>query len=95
MTGGRKAARAKANRQARKPASLPKSDGNTGVRAYIASMEPWQAAIARRVHALVVKQVLNAPPVREAMAALFGSGELYVADRQEGFCAARFLASAS
>ena len=51
-------------RKARKPASLPKSDGTAGVRAYIASMEPWQAAIARRVDALVVKQV---PGVRKAM----------------------------
>jgi hypothetical protein len=44
-------------RKARKPASLPKSDGNAGVEAYIASMEPWQAAIARRVDALVAKHV--------------------------------------
>ena len=50
--------------KARKPASLPKSDGDAGVRAYIASMEPWQAAIAKRVDALVVKQV---PGVRKAM----------------------------
>lgn len=50
--------------KARKPASLPKSDGDAGVRAYIASMEPWQAAIARRVDALVVKHV---PGVRKAM----------------------------
>ena len=51
-------------RKARKPAYLPKSDGKAGVRAYIASMEPWQAAIARRVDALVVKHV---PGVRKAM----------------------------
>ena len=44
-------------RKARKPASLPKSDGDAGVQAYIASMEPWQAAIAERVDALVVKHV--------------------------------------
>src|SRR5262245_59784025 len=44
-------------RKARKPAYLPKSDGDAGVQAYIASMEPWQAAIARRVDALVVKHV--------------------------------------
>ena len=44
-------------RKARKPASLPKSDGDAGVQAYIASMEPWQAAIAKRVDALVVKHV--------------------------------------
>jgi hypothetical protein len=44
-------------RKARKPASLPKSDGDAGVQAYIASMEPWQAAIATRVDALVVKHV--------------------------------------
>ncbi len=43
--------------KARKPASLPKSDGDAGVQAYIASLEPWQAAIARRVDALVVKHV--------------------------------------
>ena len=43
--------------KARKPASLPKSDGDAGVQAYIDSMEPWQAAIARRVDALVVKHV--------------------------------------
>jgi len=51
-------------RKARKPAMLPKSDGDAGVRAYIASMEPWQAAIARRVDALVVKHV---PGVRKAV----------------------------
>jgi len=51
-------------RTARKPASLPKSDGDAGVQAYIASMEPWQAAIARRVDALVAKHV---PGVRRAV----------------------------
>ena len=51
-------------RKARKPASLPKSDGGAGVQAYIASMEPWQAAIAKRVDALVVKHV---PGVHKAM----------------------------
>jgi hypothetical protein len=51
-------------RKARKPATLPKSDGNAGVQAYIASMEPWQAAIARRLDALVVKHV---PSVRKAV----------------------------
>lgn len=51
-------------RKARKPASLPKSDGDAGVQAYIASMEPWQAAIAKRVDALVVKRV---PGVRKAV----------------------------
>jgi len=50
--------------KARKPAMLPKSDGDPGVQAYIASMEPWQAAIARRVDALVVKHV---PDVRKAV----------------------------
>jgi hypothetical protein len=50
--------------KARKPASLPKSDGDAGVKAYIASLEPWQAAIAKRVDALVVKHV---PDVRKAM----------------------------
>ena len=50
--------------KARKPASLPKSDGDAGVQAYIASMEPWQAAIAGRVDALVVKHV---PGVRKAV----------------------------
>src|SRR2546427_8933695 len=44
-------------RKARKPAMLPKSDGDAGVQAYIASMEPWQAAVAKRVDALVVKHV--------------------------------------
>lgn len=34
------------------------------MRAYIASLEPWQAAIARRVDALVVKQV---PHLQKAM----------------------------
>jgi hypothetical protein len=43
---------------------LPKSDGDEGVRAFIDSMEPWQAAIARRVDALVVKHV---PGVRKAI----------------------------
>jgi hypothetical protein len=51
-------------RKARKPASLPKSDGDAGVQAYIASLEPWQAAIAQRVDALVVKHV---PDVRKAV----------------------------
>lgn len=51
-------------RKARQPASLPKSDGDAGVQAYIASMEPWQAAIARCVDALVVKHV---PGVRKAI----------------------------
>ena len=50
--------------KARKPASLPMSDGDAGVQAYIASMEPWQAAIARRVDALVMKHV---PGVRKAV----------------------------
>jgi hypothetical protein len=50
--------------KARKPAMLPKSDGDAGVQAYIASMEPWQAAIAQRVDALVVKRV---PGVRKAV----------------------------
>lgn len=53
-----------AGRKARKPASLPKSDGNAGVQAYFRSMEPWQAAIARRVDALVVKHVRG---LRKAM----------------------------
>ena len=43
--------------KARRPTVLPKSDGDAGVQAYIASMEPWQAAIARRVDALVVEHV--------------------------------------
>ncbi len=51
-------------RKARKPAMLPKSDGDAGVQAYIASMEPWQAAIAKGVDALVVKHV---PGVRKAV----------------------------
>lgn len=50
--------------KARKPASLPKSDGDAGVQAYIASMEPWQAAVATRVDALVVKHV---PGVRKGV----------------------------
>ncbi len=50
--------------KARKPAVLPKSDGDGGVQAYIASLEPWQAAIARRVDAMVVAQV---PGVRKAV----------------------------
>jgi len=51
-------------RKARKPAYLPKSDGDAGVQAFIDSMEPWQAAIAKRVDTLVVK---HAPRVRKAM----------------------------
>lgn len=51
-------------RKARKPASLPKSDGDAGVQAYIASLEPWQAGIAKRVDELVVKHV---PRVRKGM----------------------------
>jgi hypothetical protein len=54
----------RSRRKARKPASLPKSDGDAGVEAYIASMEPWQAAIAKRVDALVAKHV---PRVRKAV----------------------------
>jgi hypothetical protein len=54
----------RARRKARKPARLPRSDGASGVRAYIASMEPWQAAVARRVDALIVRHV---PDVRKAM----------------------------
>ena len=50
--------------KARKPAVLPKSDGDAGVRAYIASLEPWQAAIARRVDVLVGQHV---PDVRKAV----------------------------
>lgn len=53
-----------APRKARKPAVLPKSDGDAGVQAYIASMEPWQAAIARRVDALVAEHV---PGLRKAI----------------------------
>ena len=49
---------------ARKPAVLPKSDGDAGVQAFIASLEPWQAALAKRVDALVVKRV---PHVHKAM----------------------------
>jgi hypothetical protein len=50
--------------KARKPAQLPKSDGDAGVQAFIRSMEPWQAAIAQRIDALIVKHV---PRVRKAM----------------------------
>ena len=60
----RRATRAKASPKARKPAYLPKSDGDAGVKDYIESMEPWQAAIARRIDALVEKHV---PGVRKAM----------------------------
>jgi len=42
-------------RKARKPAMLPKSDGDAGVRPTSQSVEPWQVAIAKRVDALVVK----------------------------------------
>lgn len=51
-------------RKARKPALLPTSDGDAGVQAYIASMEPWQAASAKRVDALVVKHVPSMPAPR-------------------------------
>lgn len=43
---------------------LPKSDGDAGVQAYIASLEPWQATIAARVDRLVGQRV---PGVRRAM----------------------------
>jgi hypothetical protein len=56
-TGSSPNAKKGSPRKARKPAMLPKSDGNAGVKAFIASMEPWQAAIAKRVEALVVKHV--------------------------------------
>ena len=59
-----KASKPRARKPARKPASLPKSDGDAGVRAYIASLEPWQAALAKRVDALVVKHV---PGVQKAV----------------------------
>lgn len=51
-------------RKARKPAVLPKSDGAAGVKEFIDSLEPWQAAIAKRVDALVTKHV---PGVRKAI----------------------------
>ncbi|MBS0447617.1 MAG: DUF1801 domain-containing protein [Proteobacteria bacterium] len=51
-------------RKARKPAVLPKSDGDAGVQTYIDSMEPWQAAIARHVDGLVAQRV---PGVRKAI----------------------------
>jgi hypothetical protein len=53
-----------APRKARKPATLPRSDGDAGTRAYIASLEPWQAAVARRVDALAGKLV---PGLRRAV----------------------------
>lgn len=46
--------------KARKPAVLPKSDGPAGVKAYIASMEPWQGAVAKRVHDLIAKEIPEA-----------------------------------
>jgi hypothetical protein len=53
-----KATKAKAPAvKARKPVSLPKSVGEAGVKAFIASMEPWQAALVKRVNAIVDKQV--------------------------------------
>jgi hypothetical protein len=58
------AAKKSSRQKARKPASLPKSEGDAGVQAYIESMEPWQAAIAKRVDELVVKHV---PDVRKAV----------------------------
>ena len=61
--GSRSATKAQ-QRKARKPVSLPKSDGDAGVKAFIASLEPWQAAIATRVDALVAKHV---PGVRRAI----------------------------
>ena len=60
----RASAASNASPKARKPASLPKSDGDAGVQAYIDSLEPWQGEIARRVDALVVKHV---PKVGKAM----------------------------
>ncbi|MCE9592949.1 MAG: DUF1801 domain-containing protein [Planctomycetes bacterium] len=57
-------ARSGSTRKARRPAILPKSDGDAGVRAYIASLEPWQADLAQRVDALVVKHV---PRVRKGV----------------------------
>jgi hypothetical protein len=50
-----------AAKRARKPAALPMSDGPAGVKACIASMEPWQMAIAKRVDALVAKLVPGKP----------------------------------
>ena len=66
MTSPTKSASARkgSHRKARKPAMLPKSDGDAGVQAYIASLEPWQAAVAQRVDALVVKHVSG---LRKAM----------------------------
>ena len=51
-------------KKAAKPARLPKSDGDAGVKAYIASMEPWQGALVKRIDTLVAKQV---PDVRRAI----------------------------
>lgn len=59
-----KRARKKSVAKARRPAYLPKSDGDLGVQAYIDSMEDWQAAVAKRVDALVTK---HAPGVQRAM----------------------------
>ena len=61
---GSRSATTAQQRKARKPVSLPKSDGDAGVKAFIASLEPWQAAIATRVDALVAKHV---PGVRRAI----------------------------
>jgi hypothetical protein len=66
MPAPKKSAKRKktAPKRARKAAVLPKSEGAAGVRAFIASMEPWQRALAKRVDALVVKQV---PGVKKAV----------------------------
>jgi hypothetical protein len=60
----RPVAKKAAPKKARKAAVLPKSDGAAGVRAFIASMEPWQRTLAKRVDALVAKQV---PGVKRAV----------------------------
>jgi hypothetical protein len=51
------------------------------VQAYIASMEPWQAGIARRVDALVVKHV---PGVRKAVSWLLLVGRRCRARHRRG-----------
>lgn len=51
-------------RKARKPASLPKSDGDAGVQAYIAALPGWKKAVAKRIDALIEREV---PNVRRAI----------------------------
>ena len=59
-----KPAKPAAKKAAKKPARLAKSDGAAPVKAYIASLEPYQQTLAKRIDAIVVREV---PGLRKAI----------------------------